>query len=205
MDRRELLKLIALATGSVVIGGEFFLSGCKNKDAGTGMMFSAGDISFLDEVAETILPKTKTPGAKDAEVGKFMTVMVTDCYDENDQRIFHEGMKKLDDACDKRHHTTFMKATPQQRTELLLAADKEAKDYNKKKAEADKPEYEKAKTDLVYKKHLLPNHYFTQMKQLALLGYFTSKPALQQVFDYHAVPQRYDGNTPYKKGDKMFV
>ena len=70
MDRRELLKLVALATGSVVIGGEFLLSGCTNPDAIGGMAFSEGDIKFLDEVAETILPKTKTPGAKDAEVGK---------------------------------------------------------------------------------------------------------------------------------------
>ena len=34
MDRRELLKMVALATGGVVVGGEFFLAGCKNKDAG---------------------------------------------------------------------------------------------------------------------------------------------------------------------------
>ena len=49
MERRELLKLIALATGSVVIGGELFLTGCKTgakADAG----FSPANISLLDEV-----------------------------------------------------------------------------------------------------------------------------------------------------------
>jgi hypothetical protein len=51
MDRRELLKLVALATGSVVIGGEFLLSGCTNPDAIGGMTFSESDIKFLDEVA----------------------------------------------------------------------------------------------------------------------------------------------------------
>ena len=91
MDRRELLKMVALATGGIVIGGEFFLAGCKNKDAAVaGMSFSKNDIVFLDEVAETIIPKTNTAGAKDAEVGKFMTMMVNDCYAEADQRIFHE-------------------------------------------------------------------------------------------------------------------
>ncbi len=29
MDRRELLKMIAVLTGGVVIGGEVFLTGCK--------------------------------------------------------------------------------------------------------------------------------------------------------------------------------
>ena len=133
MDRRELLKMIALATGGAVIGGEFFLAGCKNKDAGSGLAFSSNDIAFLDEVAETILPKTKTPGAKDAEVGKFMTVMVNDCYDEKEQKIFHEGMKKLNEACSKMHGHDFMKADVAQRTELLTALDKEAKEYMKNK------------------------------------------------------------------------
>ena len=95
MNRRELLKMVALATGGAVIGGEFFLAGCKGKDAEVaGMSFSQNDIALLDEVAETIIPKTTTAGAKEAEVGKFMTVMVNDCYEEADQKIFHEGMNK---------------------------------------------------------------------------------------------------------------
>ena len=97
MERRELLKMVALATGGIVIGGEFFLAGCKSKDAEVaGIAFSADNVAFLDEVAETIIPKTTTAGAKEAEVGKFMTVMVNDCYEEADQKTFHEGMKKLD-------------------------------------------------------------------------------------------------------------
>lgn len=188
MDRRELLKMVALATGGVVIGGEFFLAGCKNKDAGiTGMAFSTEDIAFLDEVAETILPKTTTAGAKEAEVGKFMTIMVNDCYEEADQRIFHEGMKKLDVACNKMHGHNFMKAEAVHRKELLTSLDKEAKDYMKNKKKED------------------PNHYFSMMKQLTLLGYFTSKPGLEQNFNYKQVPGKFDGAVPYKKGDKLFV
>src|SRR6476620_9497004 len=110
MDRRELLKLIALATGTALVGGDFFLSGCTNPEAGPSMEFSQDDIGFLDEVGETILPKTSTPGAKDAKVGAFMTVMVNDCYTAADQKVFHEGIKKLNDACQEMHKETFMKA-----------------------------------------------------------------------------------------------
>jgi hypothetical protein len=188
MERRELLKMVALATGGVVIGGEFFLTGCKSKEAEVaGTSFSADNIAFLDEVAETIIPKTATAGAKEAEVGKFMTVMVNDCYEENDQKIFHEGMKKLDEACNKMHGHSFMKAEPAHRKELLTSLDKEAKEYMKTKKKED------------------PNHYFFMMKQLTLLGYFSSKPGLEQNFNYQPVPAKFDGAAPYKKGDKLFV
>ena len=188
MDRRELLKMVALATGGVVIGGEVFLTGCKSKDAAVaGTIFSQNDIAFLDEVGETIIPKTTTAGAKEAEVGKFMTVMVTDCYDEADQKTFHEGIKKLDEACDKMHKHGFMKADAAQRKELLTSLDKDAKEYMKNKKKED------------------PNHYFQMMKQLTLLGYFTSKPGIEQNFNYQQVPGKYDGAVPYKKGDKLFV
>ena len=188
MDRRELLKMVALATGGIVIGGEVFLTGCKSKDASVaGTTFSQNDIALLDEIAETILPKTTTAGAKEAEVGKFMTVMVNDCYEEADQKVFHEGIKKLDEACNKMHSHSFMKAEPAHREELLTSLDKEAKEYMKTKKKED------------------PNHYFMMMKQLTLLGYFTSKPGMEQNFNYHQTPGKYDGAVPYKKGDKLFV
>ncbi len=187
MERRELLKLIALATGTAFIGGDLFLSGCKNAPTLGGATFSEDDISFLDEVAETIIPKTTTPGAKDAAVGTFMTVMVNDCYDKKEQQTFHEGIKKLDDACQKANNTSFMKATPEQRTSLLTALDKEAKEHAKSKEKDD------------------ANHYFTMMKQLTLFGFFTSKPGATQVLRHEAVPGHYDGALPYKKGDRAWA
>ncbi len=210
MERRELLKMIALATGSVFIGGELFLSGCTNPPSIGGSTFNADDIAFLDEVGETILPRTKTPGAKDAEIGKFMEIMVNDTYDKNNQDIFHEGIKKLDEACKKKYDTGFMKATPEQRHELLVSLDKEAKEYQKSKSELDKEQNEKAKAEKAkgnndFKKETKPTHYFTQMKQLTMLGFYTSKPGATQSLRYEAVPAKYDGNFPYKKGDRAWA
>src|SRR5947199_2019052 len=91
--------------------------------------FSAHDVALLDEVAETILPETKTPGAKAAQVGPFMALMVTDTYDEPDQAIFRDGMRQLDAACQAMHRTSFMEATPPQRLALLEQLDREQKTY----------------------------------------------------------------------------
>jgi len=155
MNRREALSRVAIIMGGTVLGAEAFLSGCKT--ASTGISFSAADISFLDEVAETILPATNTPGAKEAKVGEFMKVMVTDCYEAKDQIIFMDGMKKLDEASSKANGKSFMDSDAKQRHDLLVTLDKEAKAHQA----AKKPEE--------------PKHYFTMMKELTLTGFFTSE------------------------------
>ena len=103
MNRRDALSRVALLVGGSVIGAEAFLSGCKTATKyGESLNFTPEDIAYLNEVAETILPATDTPGAKEAKVGEFMTVIVKDCYEEKDQKTFLEGMKKLDEASTKR-------------------------------------------------------------------------------------------------------
>jgi hypothetical protein len=187
MNRRELIQMIAVVTGGIVIGGEFLVAGCKNPDAGPSMTFSEDDIAFLDEIAETIFPKTTSAGAKEAKVGQYMTVMVNDCYEKKDQEAFHAGMKTLDDACKKMHGHGFMKAEPAHRTELLVALDKERAEYQKTKKKED------------------PTHYFQYFKQLTIAGYFTSKEGRTTATRYEPVPGKYVGDLDYKKGDKIFT
>ena len=139
MNRREALGRVALILGGTIIGAEVFLSGCHNAPekniGGGGTNFSNDDIAYLDEIAETILPATDTPGAKEAKVGEFMTRIVKDCYTEADQKIFLDGMQKLNEASKQKNGKSFVESTPEQRHDLLVALDKEQKDYmaNKKK------------------------------------------------------------------------
>ncbi len=210
MDRRELLKMIALLTGGAVIGGEVFLSGCKTgakADAG----FSASNIALLDEVGETIIPATASPGAKAAQVGEFMKVMVTDCYTGKQQAVFINGLAELENACKKMHGRSFMECTPQQRHDFLLSLEKEAKDFNSKRDEEDKAKreiHEQTNAKLLRKDQVefeqSPSHYYTMIKQLTLWGYFSSKPGATQALRHVPVPGKYDGAYPYQKGDKAF-
>ena len=76
MNRRDAIARVSLLLGGTILGVEAFLSGCHNapekKIAGGGTNFTNDDIAYFDEIAETILPATDTPGAKDAKVGEFM-------------------------------------------------------------------------------------------------------------------------------------
>ncbi|HYE56529.1 MAG TPA: gluconate 2-dehydrogenase subunit 3 family protein [Chitinophagaceae bacterium] len=229
MDRREALSRVALLVGGTVLGANAFLTGCRPSgyEFGEGMNFTENDIAFLDEVAETIIPTTDTPGAKAAKVGAFMTVMVKDCYEPKDQKIFREGMEKLDKASLKKFDKSFVSATPEQRHQLLVQIDKEVKDEMKKEQEARKLEENRQKqaeamerqkenaeqTDPKTRiekqqekpKENPPRHYFRMMKELTLLGYFTSEIGQTQALRYIAVPGRYDGCVDYKKGEKAWA
>jgi Gluconate 2-dehydrogenase subunit 3 len=202
MERRELLKMIAVLTGGAVIGGEVFLSGCKSNTAG-GTSFSASNIALLDEVGETIIPATDTPGAKATKIGEFMKIMVTDCYNEEQQKVFTEGMAGLDDACKKLNSKTFMDCSADQRKAFLVSLEKEAKAYNTQRDEKEKDAREKAKMNPDFVS--APSHYYTMMKQLTLLGYFTSEIGSKQALRFLPVPGKYDGALPYKKGDKAWA
>ena len=204
------MKMIALATGTAFIGGDFFLSGCKNPEAGASMEFSQDDLVLLDEIAETILPKTNTPGAKDAKVGAHMAIMVNDCYTAADKKVFHEGIKKLDDASKAMHDVSFMKATPDQRKSLLIKLDEEAKqeatarrEYDEQQIKKEREEHEKGNTG--FERERKSAHYFSMMKQLTISGYFTSKEGRTGSLRYTPVPGGYNGDLDYKKGDKLFV
>lgn len=184
MNRREAVEYISVLLGGTLVGGNIFFTGCNTP--GNKIKFSEGDIKYLDEIADTILPDTSTPGAKAAKVGQFITVMINDCYEEKDQKIFHEGMDKLNDLSKKTYEDTFMKINEQQQHALLVLLDKEQKNYMKNKKKED------------------PSHYFRMMKELTLLGYFTSEIGCTKARRYIETPGKYDGCVHYNKGDKAF-
>ncbi len=195
IDRREAIRRVtALLGGIALVGGGSLVSACEQAQRGAAAArggagtFTARDIALLDEVAETILPETKTPGAKAAQVGPFMALMVTDTYDEADQAIFRDGMRQLDAACQAMHRTSFMEATPAQRLALLEQLDREQKTYMDARHGDD-----------------TPVHYFRMMKELTLLGYFTSEIGYTKAMRYVETPGRFDPCVPYPPGEPAWA
>ena len=197
MNRRDALARVALLMGGTVIGADYFLTSCSspaNKEEKTSAAATANkdllnptQVSLLNEVGETILPATKTPGAKAANVGGFMAVMVRDCYKPEDQKTFLTGLTQLDQDCQKMQGKAFLACDAAQRRAFLTALDKQQKEFTQNQRKDD------------------PAHYFRMMKELTLLGFFTSEPGGTQALRYLPVPGRYDGNVPYKKGDRAWA
>ena len=187
MNRREAIRQVTAMLGGVVfVGSGDLLTAVEHAHARVTASrkqigaFTAQDIALLDEVADTILPETKTPGAKAAKVGSFMAVMVTDTYDDRQQAIFRDGMQKLNGA-------GFMTKSPAERLAFLEQLDREQKTYMDTRAQG------------------APVHYFRQMKELTLFGYFTSEIGCSQAMRYRETPGRFDPCVPYTPGETTWA
>ena len=223
ITRREAIKRVSVLLGGVaLVGGNALLTGCSEPN--TDAPFTAEEIAFLDEIAETILPQTSTPGAKAAKTGAFMALMVTDSYSPGDRKIFREGMSKVDAASRKLNNVGFMEATPEQRLAVLERLDRAQKRYSdavdaasrKKRglapvAVAELPDQRDEDIlgleagPAVEITADAPAHYFRMMKELALLGYFTSEIGVTQAQRYAETPGRYDPCVPYTPGEKSWA
>jgi hypothetical protein len=187
IDRREAIRRVtAMLGGLVFVGGTDLATvferaharvAASHKQIGA---FTAQDVALLDEIADTILPETKTPGAKAAHTGAFMALMVTDTYDDRNQITFRDGMKQLSDA-------SFMAAAPAQRLAMLEKLDREQKAYMDTRPDG------------------APPHFFRLMKELALFGYFTSEIGCSQAMRYRETPGRFDPCTPYAPGETTWA
>ena len=244
ISRREAIQRVtAMLGGLTLVGGTSLIAACEKaqqqaaKDTTPATptqigQFNAQDIAYLDEIADTILPTTSTPGAKAAHTGAFMALMVTDTYEPKDQEVFRAGMRTLDEACKKANNgATFMAATPAQRLTLLEAVDKEAKAHMDARAAArkarSKSDTTKTSPEKKAQKFLpdqrkeaapgadigaasaitsdTPRHYFRMMKELAMLGYFTSEIGCKQAQRYVEAPGRFDPCVPYQPGERSWA
>ena len=245
IDRREAIKRVGVMLGGVaLVGGTNLLTACEK--AGTPARetaaaappapFTTQEIAYLDEIAETILPQTQTPGAKAAKTGAFMALMVTDSYSPRDQGIFRDGMRAVNEATQQAHKVDFMGATPEQRLAVLTRLDRDQKRHMDARDAATRAKrglppvpvpaeagiageegdaylsdqrQENATTGKANPAPAItadsPAHYFRMMKELALLGYFTSEIGCTQAQRYEESPGRWEPCTPYTKGQPAWA
>lgn len=206
MNRRELLSMIAAVTGVAMLGANRAMAYLPTATGPN--LFTPEDAAFLDEVAETIIPATDTPGAKDAGVGAFMTVFVSDCYTPEEQERFRHGMEEIRAGAQERFGQPFEALSPEDRRGFLQEAAVAARAQAALIAEAQarmaesRAQQPAAGTSAdptlqVLAEEMPQPHWFTLIQQLTLFGFFTSEKGATEVLRYEAVPGEYIGDLPY--------
>ena len=207
IGRRDAIRYVTALLGGAAIAGSDHLLALSFDDTalsrtmvqGAGA-FAAADVALLDEIAETILPETSTPGAKAAKTGAFMALMVTDAYTEEQRQVFMDGVRQVNLASMRAHGVDFMTASAAQRLAVVEALDRE----QKAAMDARLPEpVNRAPAAAATSDE--PAHYFRMMKELALLGFFTSEIGCTKALRYIEAPGRYDPCAPLAPGDRSWA
>lgn len=188
MERRDAIQRVAYLMGGVLsapaISG--ILSGCQPSEKPDWLpeFFTKAQDAVINEVTEVIIPTTDTPGAKAAQVNRLIDLMIKDCYTAKDQETFKKGVDALDAAAKEKFGDGFAEISTEQKNELFSALEKEAF-------------ASRGKTD--------GKHFYFLIKELTLLGYFTSEIGATQALKYLPVPGDYKGCIPYSEVGKAWA
>lgn len=170
MKRRTAIKAVALSLGSA-IALPAWASGWQATTLG-GLSPADNDV-LLASLADTFIPTTATPGAKDLGVHLFIRKMVQECYDTKTQDNFNRQLGILDQMCTQLFGRPFAEAETSDRLELL-------KIFAKSKA----PE---------------TREFYGLLRGLTLHGYTSSEHYMTHFTDYEMAPARFYGCVPVKK------
>src|SRR5690606_33600173 len=112
MDRREALRRTALLMGGALSAPAIMgvLNGCTAKPTiDWKPEFLSNDQGILiSQIAEIIIPKTDTPGAKDVGVPAFIDSMLKDVYSKEEQQRYLDGLKSFDEQAKAQYGESFI-------------------------------------------------------------------------------------------------
>ncbi|MGN8058323.1 gluconate 2-dehydrogenase subunit 3 family protein [Pedobacter sp. 22163] len=193
MHRREALKNVAFLLGGAISAstmGVLFESFTLPENEKNFVLYSLEDEKIFAEFADIIVPTTKTSaGAKAAGLGKFIPMMMKDCYPATMQTSFAQGFKDLQAKSMKDFGKSYITLTPADRKKLMIDLRAIALAQKASKSEENK--------DLAY--------FFITARDLTLLGYYSSEIGCTKAREYVLIPGRYNGNVPLKPGQKSWA
>ena len=180
MNRREVLLLLA---GTAAVPDRLLAMGRavhKKVRAGTLRALTPQQNETVATIAELIIPKTDTPGARDAGVPAFIDVMLADWADDEQRQMFTTGLANVDERSRTAFSKTFVACAPEQQAEILEDLDYELARLRDAKADTSK-------------------NFFSAMKWLTLTGYYTSEVGSTAELHYRVVPGRYEPCYPIEQ------
>lgn len=195
MNRRDVIRNVAM-----MLGGAFSaptLMAMNHWEHSTtpealGEAFSLSDMQrkIVAEVAEMIIPPTTTngeasPGAKEVGVPAFIEMMLKDCYTQPEHLSFKEGLASLEQV-------KFLDLNEAERRGVLKYLEQQTK--AEWKARLANPSAQNSKG--------LP--FWRLIKELTLLGYFTSEAGIKASFEYVQIPGKLE-NIKLKPNQKAFA
>ena len=185
MERRDVLKYTAYFMGVTLSSSTIaaLIAGCKVDTSidWEPVFLTPDEAVFLDELGETILPRTNTPGAKDAMVTRFIDTVRPLRFNTEDNEKFKSNMDAFIRQASAELGKDFVKVTSEKKLEWVTAVDKAS--YEAIRDKKDMPKEERP--------------FYLSLKEQILGGYFSSEIVAKEYFNFDPIPGSYAGCIPY--------
>lgn len=187
MDRREALKHVAAILGGAISAPVILgvLGGC---DTGSvpgkwqPKTLNSEQDELVATISELIIPQTDTPGAKAARVNEFIDLMLTDWFPDDDRTAFLDGLNDAEAFCKQRFGKHFRECSESEQNRILTDLEEASFREEAKSPRAD---------------------FFRSMKELTLLGYYTSEIGATQ--ELHLNPMgTFNGCIPFSETGRAY-
>jgi Gluconate 2-dehydrogenase subunit 3 len=186
MNRRDSLRALSAVTAHALfpaVLAEAAAAVAEPESGWTPRFLRPERAAMLEALVDTILPATDTPGARAARVQVFVDLALRDCYTAAEQQLFVTGLEALAGECAAQHGRPFEACSPEERHALLAALDTAS-----------------------YAPDTGPRGSFVRiLKDLTLVGFFTSRIGATQVLAYEAVPGGFRGCLELRPGQKAWA
>lgn len=184
MDRREYIRQTAAILGLSLTGisASEILSSCQkasNLDW-KPRFFTPAQAEVISEIAETILPKTNTPGAKELAIPQFIDVIIKQTMGKEAQAAFGKELDEFEKEVKDNFGSGFIKLSDEQKTEYLSKLDKE------------KPKSGMSMWGINLEPDAPKPTFFKKIKGMVLWGYYTSEEVGKNIFRYDPIPGIYE-------------
>ena len=167
MERRTALKNVLFSATSLLTLPAWTNSWNSNSLQNSDGIFSVNQIQILEILVDSLIPSSTTPGAKDLGIPIFVNKMLTDCYENDVQISFKNGLENADKLAKDSFSKNLFDCEAIQRNELL----------KKLSNSSDVPQKE----------------FFTLLKSLTVLGYTTTEYVMTKHYNYVMAPGHYYG------------
>lgn len=183
MKRKEFLKNTAATLGLAISASSmsaiFVACSKEAKLSWKPVFLTANQAATIAEIAETILPKTKTPGAKELAVPQFIDKMVNDTFDKKGQEEFVKGLETFESQCDSKYGKSFVELSQKEKEEFLMIQ------------EAENPKSGMSLWGINLEPNAAPATFYKKVKSLTLFGFYTSQQIGEKVLAFDPVPGEY--------------
>lgn len=195
MERRKAIKNTALFIGATLSSSALgsLMQSCQQQDriTWTPLFFSEDQALVVSELAETILPKTGTPGAKDLNVDIFVDLMCKKNLGPEDQQHVMKGYEQFTSVCDALHGKSFVDMDSSERAKVIERMEQDSNRFNPSIWGSPLGKQE-------------PLDFYRRIKQFTLIGYYTSEDIGRNVLKFDPIPGAFNACIPYT-GDNAWT